>query len=83
MPSQLERARHVFSTRLDTLAALLDKAASEWRARGRDPESLLTARLIEDMHPLSFQIVFTAEQARQLAAFCANREATPFIDPTT
>jgi len=81
MPSQLERACSVFSSRLETLAALLDKASREWRSRGHDPESLLSARLAEDMHPLSFQIVFTAEQPRQLAAFCANREAGAFVDP--
>jgi hypothetical protein len=34
------------------------------------------------MHPLAFQIVFTAEQPRQLAAFCADRDAGAFSDPT-
>jgi hypothetical protein len=83
MPSQFERACRVFTSRLDTLSAVLDKASSAWRASDRDPESLLAARLYADMHPLSAQVVFTAEQARQLAAFCANREAAPHVDPAS
>jgi len=34
------------------------------------------------MHPLAHQIVFTAEQPRQLVAFCATREAGDFVDPS-
>lgn len=73
----------MFSSRLQTLEALLEKAASFARQRERDPESLLRERLAPDMHPLAFQIVFTAEQPRQLAAFCAQAEAGPFVEPTT
>jgi hypothetical protein len=83
MPSQLERTRAIFSSRLDTLTALLDKASAEWRRRNRDPESLLAARLADDMYPLTHQIVFTAEHPRQLAAFCANRDADPHVDPAS
>jgi hypothetical protein len=81
MSTLLERTCALFSSRILTLQALLDKATADSRSRERDPEALLTERLAPDMLPLAHQIVFVAEQPRQLAAFCLQRDAGPFTDP--
>jgi len=54
-----------FDSRLATLQGLLDKAAAQWRAAGKDPEALVDARLADDMAPLATQIVFTCHQPGQ------------------
>lgn len=82
MPTQLARTCEIFNSRLETLAALLNRGSKYCTAAGRDPETLLSERLASDMYPLAFQIVFTVEQARQLVAFCAERDAGPFVDST-
>lgn len=41
-----------------------------------DPSSLLTARLIDDMKPLSFQVHYATFQAQYLAAKLSGREFT-------
>lgn len=81
MHDALARTLRTFRTRLQTLDALLGKAAEQWRQQGHDPEALLSARLHDDMLPLSFQVAYSCEQPRQFALFCADR-TEPTIDPT-
>lgn len=78
----LQRTTEIFSTRLTTLGRLLDLADEQCREKGRDPETLLTVRLIDDMLPLTHQIVFACNQPNAFAAWC--RDAVPpKTDPAT
>jgi hypothetical protein len=74
-PGSAARALRIFSSRLETLARLLDVAAKQWRDAGRDPEALRTVRLAEDMLPLTHQIVFTCNQAHDFVTWCTGTEA--------
>ena len=80
--SVLKRTVEIFTTRLQVLAGLLDAAEKQWREKGSDPETLLAARLAEDMFPFPHQIVFTCNQPNQFAAWCRDQSA-PETDPTT
>ena len=81
MDRQLDRICRTFATRLETLDALLTKAATQWRDRGDDAECLLGERLAGDMLPLVYQVAYACEQPRQFALFCQGGEG-PTIDPT-
>ncbi len=51
-----------FDSRLATLQGLLDKAAMQWRDVGKSPETLVDAKLADDMAPLGRQIAFVCNQ---------------------
>jgi hypothetical protein len=78
----LIRITEVFTTRLQTLARLLDIAEAQWREKARDPASILTARLADDMVPFPYQIIYACDQPNNFAAWCAG-ETPPRTDPTT
>ncbi|HEX4768139.1 MAG TPA: DUF1993 domain-containing protein [Lichenihabitans sp.] len=78
----MARTVEIFTTRLGTLSRLLDLAETQWREAARDPETLLAARLAEDMLPLPYQIVFACNQPNDFVAWCGNAPA-PKADPST
>jgi hypothetical protein len=80
--SVLTRTVEIFTTRLQVLSGLLDAGEKQWREKGGDPETLLAARLAEDMFPFPHQIVFACNQPNQFAAWCRDQSA-PEADPTT
>jgi uncharacterized protein len=74
------RALGIFTSRLQTLARLLDLAAKQWPEKGRDSEELRGVRLAKDMFPLTHQIVFTCNQPHDFASWCVGGDA-PKPDP--
>jgi uncharacterized protein len=80
--SAMTRISEIFATRLQVLARLLEVAEAQLRDKARDPETLLTARLADDMVPFPHQIVFACNQANQFAAWCIDA-ASPQTNPTT
>jgi len=79
--SRLARTGRIFTSRLATLARLLETAGEQWRDAG-GLDMLLQARLAEDMFPLPYQIVFTCDQPNQFAAWCLG-ESFVRTDPAT
>ncbi len=77
----LARTIEIFTTRLITLGRLLVLAETQWRETARNPETLLVARLAEDMLPLPYQIVFACNQPNDFVAWCGNGPA-PKTDPS-
>jgi len=57
-----------FAPVLTTLSALLDKGAAHARAKGRDLEALIGARLAPDMYPLSTQVKLACHHAKDATA---------------
>lgn len=80
--SSMTRITEIFATRLQVLARLLEVGEARLRDKGRDPETLLTARLADDMFPFPHQIVFCCNQPNQFAAWCVDA-APPQTDPAT
>ena len=68
---------------LKTLSSLLDKAEAHARASGADPEAYVTARLFEDMLPLSGQIQRASDTAKGAIARLAAAEAPAMADDET
>ncbi len=54
-----------FAQMLRSLSAWIDKAAEAERAKGSDPEALMSLRLAEDMFPLASQIRFACFQSQE------------------
>ena len=77
----LARTAEIFTARLTTLGRLLTLAETQWRETARDPETLLAARLAEDMLPLPYQIVFACNQPNDFVAWCGDG-AAPKVDPS-
>ncbi len=65
---------------LRTLSTLLDKGAEQLRAKGKDPESLVGAKLAPDMFPLSRQVQIACDHAKGAAARLTGREPPKFED---
>jgi hypothetical protein len=80
--SSMTRISEIFATRLQVLARLLETAEAQLRDKTRDPETLLTARLADDMVPFPHQIVYACNQPNQFAAWCIDT-ASPQTDPTS
>jgi uncharacterized protein len=80
MTNSITGITEIFTSRLQVLARLLDRAEIQLREKGSDPESLVTARLAADMFPFPHQIVFTCNQPHQFAAWCRD-VAPPQADP--
>src|ERR1700691_3994874 len=63
---------------LNSLAAILEKAAAHTEARKINPAVLLGTRLFPDMLPLAMQIQLANDSARSGAARLAGAEVPPF-----
>jgi uncharacterized protein len=73
-------ALETFVPMLRNLSAFLDKAAEHARAKGADPDAFVTARLAPDMFPLSFQVQFACDQAKNCVARLMDKEPPKFED---
>jgi hypothetical protein len=78
--SAVTRTTEIFTSRLQVLARLLEVGEAQLRDKGRDPATLLAARLADDMVPLPHQIVYCCNQPNQFAAWCIDA-APPQADP--
>jgi hypothetical protein len=65
---------------LRTLSNLLDKGAEHLRGQGKDPETLVNARLAPDMFPLVKQVQIACDHAKGAAARLTGREPPRFED---
>lgn len=70
----------IFLTMLGNLSKWLDKAVAHARAKGFDPETLVTARLAPDMLPLRNQIQIACDTAKFGLSRLAGIEAPRFDD---
>ncbi|HRG97025.1 MAG TPA: DUF1993 domain-containing protein [Polyangiaceae bacterium] len=70
-----------FSKVLQNLGRWLDKAEALAKAKGFDPDTLLTARLAPDQYPLLKQIQAACDAAKQPASRLAGKE--PPVHPDT
>jgi hypothetical protein len=68
---------------LNSLSAILDKAAMHCAERKIDPAVILGYRLAPDMFPLSRQIQTTTDQAKGMAARLAGLDVPSFPDTET
>lgn len=68
---------------LKTLSSLLEKAEAHAAASGADPDGYVTARLFEDMLPLSGQIQRASDTAKGAIARLAAVEAPAMADDET
>ena len=64
----------LFDQQLVTAAHLLDKGEAHLLAKGGDPEAMLDWRLVEDMHPLRFQLRVLCDFSRTWPARAAGVE---------
>lgn len=60
----------IFSSRLDNLSHFLDLAENHF---AEEVESLLQRRIAPDMFPFGTQVVFTCNQPRNFALWCADQ----------
>ncbi len=65
---------------MNSLAAVLEKAAQHAEAKKIDPEVLVGARLAPDMFPLSRQVQIASDSAKAGAARLAGLEAPSYED---
>jgi len=72
-----------FVNMLNSLSAILDKAAAYAEAKKIDPSVLVGARLAADMHPLSRQIQIASDAVKGGVARLAGVEAPSFPDTET
>ena len=72
-----------FVNMLNSLSAILDKAAAYAEAKKIDPSVLVNARLAADMHPLSRQIQIASDAVKGGVARLAGVEAPSFPDTET
>jgi hypothetical protein len=70
----------LFSRTLSTAEHLLAKGAAHATAQGLDPESILDWRLIDDMHPMRFQLNIVCNFARQWVARVADQPVPADVD---
>jgi hypothetical protein len=70
----------VFLRMLDSLAAILEKAAAHADARKIDPAVLLNTRLYPDMFPLVRQVQIATDTAKGCASRLAGREPPRYDD---
>jgi uncharacterized protein len=69
-----------FVPMLRTLSNLLDKGAEHLRGEGKDPDSLVNAKLAPDMFPLVKQVQIACDHAKYAAARLTGREAPRMED---
>lgn len=65
---------------LQSLSAILDKAAQHAEAKKIDPAVLVSARLAPDMFPLSRQVQIACDSLKNAAAHLAGKEPRRFPD---
>jgi len=73
----------VFIRALNNLSTLLDKAVAHAEENKLDPDTLLTARLFEDMYPLTGQIQRASDAAKFGAARLSAIQPPSFADEET
>jgi uncharacterized protein len=64
---QMKAFQELFISRLDTLSHIVDVSSEHF---GKENDSLLGYRLIEDMLPFGTQIVYACNQPRNFARWC-------------
>jgi hypothetical protein len=69
-----------FVPMLRSLSVVLDKGAEHARAKGLDPDSLVSARLAPDMFPLARQVQIACDQAKNGTARLIGQEPPPYED---
>lgn len=77
--SSIPTLRHM----LNSLAAILEKAAAHAASKKIDPAVFITARLFPDMFPLSRQVQIATDQAKGCAARLAGIDTPKFEDNET
>ena len=65
---------------LENLSAILNKATEHAATKGISPESLLKARLVDDMDPLPNQIQRASDSAKGVAVRICNHAPVPMTD---
>jgi hypothetical protein len=84
MPLSMSQASvSIYAQQLNSLSALLDKAAEHCRTKGVNPSELIGAQLAPDMFPLSRQIQIATDQAKGATARLSGREIPKFEDTET
>lgn len=78
--SMYEASVPVLVRMLNSLVAILGKAAAHARAKNSDPDVFAGCRLIADMHPLSRQIQILSDTAKGAAARLAGVEPPQWSD---
>ena len=73
-------ANDTFVPVLRSLSALLTKAAEQLRAKGQDPDTLVSKSLAPDMFPLVKQIQIACDHAKSAAARLTGQEAPRMED---
>jgi hypothetical protein len=73
----------VFLHNLKQLSHLLDKGLAHAKAAGIDPATLVQAKLVEDMRPLSFQIQSASDASKLAVARLSGETAPSFPDTET
>jgi len=81
--SMFQASIPVFIRALNVLATLLNKAVTHAEENGLDPDSLLSARLVDDMYQLSAQIQRASDAAKFGAARLAAISPPSFADEET
>lgn len=84
MPLSMHRASvPVFVRALKVLATLLEKGEAHAKAQGLDPDTLVAARLAEDMLPLSGQVQRASDASKGAVARLTGVEAPAMADEET
>lgn len=78
-----EIATGTFAGLLRSLSGVLEKGAEEARSEGRDPDSLLEARLAADMFPLTRQVQIACDHAVAAVSRLQGREPPSVPDQET
>jgi uncharacterized protein len=78
--TMLDASVPVFTQMLNSLSAVLDKAAAHATARKIEPAALLQARLYPDMFPLARQVQVAADFAKGACARLAGVEVPRYED---
>jgi uncharacterized protein len=68
----------IFETRLQTLRQLLLSAQKQKEAAMAE---IMTARIIEDMHPLATQVAFACNQPNHFVQWCLDKEVVYLESP--
>jgi hypothetical protein len=84
MPLSMHRASvPVFARALKVLATLLEKGEAHAKAQGLDPNDLVSARLTDDMLPLSGQVQRASDASKGAVARLTGVEAPAMPDEET
>ena len=70
----------IYTQQLNSLLAVIDKAAEHCRTKGINPSELIGAQLAPDMFPFARQIQIATDQAKGATARLSGREIPKFED---